>query len=79
MRLKSPEKEGVGRGPWCEGKGHRLGGEEGRGKERKARTAHQPLLPLPRSTPARPGAEKPRAPHLPLLLASSESRSLNYG
>lgn len=54
-------------------------GQEPEAEEGEKGTAHQPPLPLPRSAPARPGAEKPRAPHLPLLLASSESRSLNYG
>lgn len=78
--MKSHEKQRVGRGLWGEGKGHTLGRDRrARVEEGERGIAHQPPRPHPGSIQPGLGAEKPSAPHLPLLLASSESCSLNYG
>lgn len=59
---------------WGEARGREGGGDPEtpgrgcRGQRGEKGTAHQA-----------PGAEKPRAPQPPLRLASSVSRSLNYG
>lgn len=79
--VRSRGKQGVGKGPCGEKKkgshhGHRPRAEEGERCGPPAPTASA----QERSSKGQGwGAEKPSAPHLPLLLASSESRSLNYG
>lgn len=78
VMVKSLEEQGVGSGWWREGKGHTLGRGGGRRKERKAQLT-RPCRLCPGALQPGLGAERSRAPHLPLLLASSESRSLNYG
>lgn len=76
--MENPEKQGVGRGPRGEGKGHTLGREGGRRRNRRHSSPASPEA-WPRSTPAGPGGRETQRPLPPLLLASSESRSLNYG
>lgn len=54
--------------------------EERGGREGKVLSQPPPVLCLERPLQLSLGAEKPKAPHLSLLLASSsESRNLNYG
>lgn len=57
-----------------------LGGrEEERGGRTRCFPSSLPCLCLECPLQPRLGSEKPRAPQLPLPLASSESRNLNYG
>lgn len=71
-----------GEEPWeaggGEGKGRHWAGTEGAEEGERHGVPAPPCL-CPAALQPGLGAEKPRAPHLPLLLASSESRSLNYG
>lgn len=71
--MRSRGKQGVGKERADTGQGQRA-----RRRERGMVLQRPPCL-CPAALQPGLGAEKPRAPHLPLLLASSESRSLNYG
>lgn len=82
LRGKSPEKQGW-EGTYRCPPPH---GEKEKGRDRRAEEEEKgtaPQLPAPPLSPGAlqpgPGGRETSASHLPLLLASSESCSLNYG
>lgn len=66
VTMENPEKQGVGRGPRGEGKGHALGREGGRRRNR--RQSSPAPWPGPGALQPGLGAEKPSAPSCPSSL-----------